>query len=134
MNRLFWHAFVCSPAEAGVPGQQYFAGTHLNPNSTWWAKSAPFFAYLNRCQFLLQQGRFVADACVYYGDHVPNFAQLHSDPAGLGAGYDYDVVTEEVVVSRLAVKDGRLVLPDGMSYRVLVLPGRLPSRCRCFER
>jgi alpha-L-rhamnosidase/F5/8 type C domain len=125
MNRLFWHAFVCSPADAGVPGQQYFAGTHLNPNTTWWAKSAPFFAYLNRCQFLLQQGRFVADACVYYGDHVPNFARLRaSDPARLGAGYDYDVVTEEVVVSRLDVKDGRLTLPDGMSYGVLVLPER----------
>jgi hypothetical protein len=27
-----------------------------------------------------------------------------------------------VLVTRLSVKDGRLVLPDGMSYRVLVLP------------
>jgi hypothetical protein len=39
-----WHAFVCSPAEMGVPGQQYFAGTHFNPNTTWWAKSAPFLS------------------------------------------------------------------------------------------
>jgi hypothetical protein len=59
MNRLVWHAFVCSPAEMGVPGQQYFAGTHFNPNTTWWNKSAPFLSYLNRCQFLLQQGLFV---------------------------------------------------------------------------
>ena len=32
MNLLVWHAFVCSPAEMGMPGQQYFAGTHFNPN------------------------------------------------------------------------------------------------------
>jgi hypothetical protein len=34
MNLLVWHAFVCSPAEIGIPGQQYFAGTHFNPNTT----------------------------------------------------------------------------------------------------
>jgi len=122
LNRLVWHAFVCSPAEAGIPGQQYFAGTHLNPNVTWWEKSPSFFLYLNRCQHLLQQGLFVADVCYYYGDHVPNFAQLRSrDPAKLGSGYDYDVITEEAVLERLTVKQGRLVLPDGMSYRMLVL-------------
>jgi hypothetical protein len=125
LNVLVWHAFVCSPAEMGLPGQQYFAGTHLNPNVTWWSKSAPFFGYLNRCQFLLQQGLFVADVAYYYGDHVPNFAQLkRSDPAHILPGYDYDVVTEEAILTRMSVRDGRLALPDGMSYRVLVLPDR----------
>jgi hypothetical protein len=125
MNLLVWHAFVCSPEEMGLPGQQYFAGTHFNPNTTWWAKSGPFLSYLNRAQFLLQQGLFVADACYYYGDHVPNFAQLkRSDPARVLPGYDYDVITEEAVLTRLTVREGRWVLPDGMSYRVLVLPDR----------
>lgn len=123
LNRLIWHAFVCSPESTGIPGQQYFAGTHLNPKVTWWEKSRPFFTYLNRCQWMLQQGRFHADALFYYGDHVPNFTQSRSkDPAKLGEGYDYDVITEDALLSRLSVKDGRLVLPDGMSYRLLVLP------------
>jgi hypothetical protein len=125
LNLLVWHAFVCSPQEAGMPGIQYFAGTHLNPNSTWWSRSGPFFDYINRCQWMLQQGLFVADAAYYYGDHVPNFTQLkRTDPARVLPGYDYDVVTEEVVLTRMTVRDGRLVLPDGMSYRVLVLPDR----------
>ncbi len=125
MNVLVWHAFVCSPAEMGVPGQQYFAGTHLNPNVTWWSRSAPFFAYINRCQWMLQQGRFVADVAYYYGDHVPNFAQLkRSDPARVLPGYDYDVITAEALLTRASVKDGRLTLPDGLSYRLLVLPDR----------
>jgi hypothetical protein len=125
LNLLVWHAFVCSPAEMGLPGQQYFAGTHFNPNTTWWSKSAPFLSYINRCQFLLQQGLFVADACYYYGDHVPNFAQLkRSDPARVLPGYDYDVATEEALLTRMSVRGGRIVLPDGMSYRVLVLPDR----------
>jgi hypothetical protein len=125
LNLLVWHAVVCSPAEMGLPGQQYFAGTHFNPNTTWWPKSGPFLSYINRCQFLLQQGRFAADVCYYYGDHVPNFTQLkRSDPAHVLPGYDYDVLTEEALLTRLSVRDGRLVLPDGMSYRVLVLPER----------
>jgi len=125
MNRLVWHAFVCSPDETGIPGQQYFAGTHLNPKVTWWNYSAPFFGYINRCQFMLQQGLFVADVAYYYGDHVPNFAQLKkSDPAKILPGYDYDVITEEALLTRASVRDGKIVLPDGMSYRVLVLPDR----------
>ena len=38
------------------------------------------------------------------------------------AGYNYDGCTPEVVLTRMTVKDGRIVLPDGMSYRLLVLP------------
>ncbi len=125
LNLLVWHAFVSSPAEMGMPGQQYFAGTHLNPNVTWWSKSKAFFDYLNRSQFLMQQGLFIADVAYYYGDHVPNFSQLkRSDPAGVLPGYDYDVVTEEVILTRMSVREGRIALPDGMSYRVLVLPDR----------
>ena len=124
LNRLYWHAFTCSPAETGLPGQEYFAGTHCNPKVTWWKYSGDFVKYLDRCQYLLQQGLFVADACYYYGDNVPNFAQLKSsDPARVLPRYDYDVINEEVLLTRLQVRDGRLVLPDGMSYRVLVLPG-----------
>jgi hypothetical protein len=125
VNVLVWHAFVCSPDETGIPGQQYFAGTHLNPKVTWWSRSAPFFSYIDRCQWMLQQGLFVADVAYYYGDHVPNFAQLKkSDPARVLPGYDYDVITEEALLTRASVINGRIVLPDGMSYRVLVLPDR----------
>ena len=64
----------------------------------------------------------MADVLYYNGDGAPNLvAPKHTDP-GLGAGYDYDVCNAEVLLTRLAVKDGRLVLPDGMNYRLLVLP------------
>jgi len=68
----------------------------------------------------------VADVAYYYGDHVPNFAQLRkSDPAGEGAGYDYDVVTAEVILNR---DEGAAAdvwcWPGGVSYRLLALPDR----------
>jgi hypothetical protein len=123
LNRLYFHTFTCSPPEMGLPGQEYFAGTHINPQVTWWNESAPFIDYLNRTQVIVQNGRFVADALYYYGDHVPNvFPHKHSDPAGVMPGFDYDVVNEEILL-QLKVKDGKIVVPAvGIEYRVLVLP------------
>ncbi|MCC5939226.1 MAG: hypothetical protein JJU34_18240 [Lunatimonas sp.] len=39
-------------------------------------------------------------------------------------GYEYDYVNEEVITTRLEAQDGRLMLPHGSSYRLLVLPDR----------
>ena len=123
LNLVFWHAFTCSPPEMGLPGQEYFAGTHFNPQITWAKQAHAFISYLDRSQFLLQRGKFVGDVCCYYGDHVPNFVRLKKDdPAKVLPEFDYDVCNEEVLLTRMSTKNGRIVLPDGMSYRVLALP------------
>jgi hypothetical protein len=73
---------------------------------------------------MLQQGLFVADVCYYYGDQGFNFVPAkHVDPS-LGYGYDYDVANAEVILTRMSVTDGRVTLPDGMTYELLVLPER----------
>jgi len=124
MNHVVWHTGAHQPPEAGRPGWVYGAGTHLNTNLVWWSKAKPFLDYLSRCSFLLQQGHFVADVCYYYGDQGYNFVPpKHVDPS-LGAGRDYDVANAEVVVNRMSVRDGRITLPDGMQYELLVLPDR----------
>ena len=123
LNLIYWHAFTCSPAEMGIPGQEYFAGTHFNPQITWADQAHAFISYIDRCQFLLQQGKFVADVCYYYGDQVPNVpGRKQNDPAKVLPTFDFDFLNEEVLLTRMSVKDGLLVLPDGMSYRLLVLP------------
>ena len=128
LNRITYHGFSHSPKEAGYPGRTYHAGVDMNPQVVWWSKARPFMDYLARSSHMLQQGLFVADVAYYYGDQAPNFWPMyHNVPEkplleGLGAGYDYDVVNSDVIVNRMAQKDGRIVLPDGMSYRVLVLP------------
>ena len=122
LNRVYFHTFTCSPAEQGIPGQEYFAGTHVNPRVTWWSKSAPFIDYMHRVQMLAQEGTFVADILYYYGDHVPNvYPFKHSDMPGAMFGFDYDV-TDENILMKLGVKDGDIVVPGGRKYKVLVLP------------
>ena len=72
---------------------------------------------------MLQQGQFVGDLAYYYGEGapatIPFWKKVRPEPP---AGYNYDYVNTEVLLTRMSVKDGRIVLPDGMSYRVLVLP------------
>lgn len=122
LNLVFFHTFTCSPKEMGIPGQEYFAGTHVNPQVTWWDLSQPFMDYMNRIQAVVQLGTFVADVLYYYGDHVPNIA-VHKGFNRPGAlpGYDFDVTNEEVLL-RLKVVDGTVEVPSGLSYRMLVLP------------
>jgi hypothetical protein len=123
INRFVFHTMTCTRPQDGQPGYEYGAGTHFNPNVTWWRQaSGPWLDYVNRCQALLQSGWFAADVLYYNGDWAPNLViPRHVDPA-LGKGYDYDVCNAEVLLTRLSVKAGRLVLPDGLSYRLLVLP------------
>lgn len=137
INRFVFHTLTGTRPQDGLPGYEYGAGTHFNPNVTWWQAGAkPWLDYVNRCQAILQSGRFVADVLYYNGDWAPNLVEpKHIDPS-LGQGYDYDVCNEEVLLTRLSVKDGSIVLPDGVSYRLLVLPDsqRMPVEVACKIR
>ena len=123
MNRLVWHEFTSSPASFGLPGNEYFAGTHLNPRVTWWNQGGDFFLYLNRSQFLLQQGHAVDDVLYFYGDEVPNFVRLkQDDPAHVLPGYDYDVTNEDALLHNLTLNSGRIENPAGNAYKVVMMP------------
>lgn len=122
VNRLFWTNSISSPPEFGLPGVVNFAANQLNPNITWWEQAGDFIQYINRTSFMLQQGLFVADVLYYYGDDVPNFVFLKEEYEELAFGYDWDKCSKDVILNRASTSGGRIVLPDGMSYRVLVLP------------
>jgi hypothetical protein len=123
LNRLYWHEFTSSPAKYGTPGQEYFAGTHLNPQVTWWNQAGPFLMALNRAQFLLQQGKPESDLLYFYGDQIPGFVRLRNDdPANVLPGYDYDVTDEDALLHRFVFDGSDLHTPEGIHYRALTLP------------
>lgn len=121
VNRIFWTNSISSPEEFGVPGVVNFAANQLNPNITWWEQAGDFVQYINRCSYMLQQGLFVADVLYYYGDDVPNFVFLKEEYPELNYGYNWDKCSKDIILERTSVSGGKLCLPDGMSYRVLVL-------------
>jgi len=75
---------------------------------------------------MLRKGKFVADVCCYVSDKNyvmwgrgekwnPNSTLVPVK------GFSYDLLSSEVLTERLSVKDSKLVLPDGMSYSMLVV-------------
>lgn len=146
LNQVVFHTFAHNPEIAGLPGFTYHAGEHINVNTTWWDMARPFMDYISRCSYILRQGQFVADACLYYGDQAPNLVpskridpnikQIFDDtqclhcgvkkPVNPGdmTGYDYDYMNAEIIIEDMKVENGRLLLPSGMSYRLMLLPDR----------
>ncbi len=129
LNRICYHGMMLSPSLTAKPGMVRKEGTHYNPQTTWWPQSGAFNLYLARCSWMLQQGRFVADALLYHGDNLDLFAGSKTPAEGLGKGYDYDYCTTEILQQATA-RDGRVVLPSGMRYRVLMLSARNPQASR----
>jgi alpha-L-rhamnosidase len=134
LNRICFHNFSHSPSLTAKPGYVYLPGTRYDPGITWWEQTPAFNAYLSRCSALLQAGRFVADAVIYQGDNIGRGEPMKKLYPTLGDGYDHDNCNEEVLLTRMRAKDGRLVLPDGMSYRVLVLPDNQPITLAALEK
>jgi hypothetical protein len=124
INRLIFHQYTHQPWLERAPGLTLGPfGVHYDRTETWWEQARAWHQYLARCQFLLQQGLFVADICYLTDEGAytspPTPDQLQPRPP---AGHDYDLATAETVLTRMSVKDGRLQLPDGMNYGLLVLP------------
>ncbi|MHB8520343.1 MAG: glycosyl hydrolase [Limisphaerales bacterium] len=119
VNRFVFHRYAMQPwTQDYRPGMTMGPwGLHYERTQTWWDWTPAWHEYLARCQFLLREGLFVADVCYLQPEAAPQGSQSHNPK-----GYDYDNCSAEVVLTRMTVKDGRLVLPDGMSYHLLVLP------------
>jgi hypothetical protein len=127
INRFVFHRYALQPWRDYAPGMAMGPwGLHYERTQTWWEQSAAWHEYLARCQFLLRQGLFVADILYLQPEGSPRrfsptvpgrFGNTPERPR-----YNFDGCTPEVLLTRLKVRAGKLVLPDGMSYRLLVLP------------
>ncbi|MCC7085856.1 MAG: hypothetical protein IT427_12715 [Pirellulales bacterium] len=120
INRFVFHRYAAQPWTHVAPGMSMGPfGVHYERTQTWWEQSKAWHDYLTRCQYLLRQGLFVADLLYLQPEGAP---RRFSVPPENPKGYCFDGCTREVLLTRAAVKDARIVLPDGMSYRALVLP------------
>lgn len=120
INDILLHVYISQPADSPLPGPNAPFGTEFNRNNIWFNHARAFFDYMRRCMFMLQQGKPVIDVAYFIGEDVPVMTGIRKPE--LPDGYDFDWINAEVIEKYLTVKNHRLVLPDGMSYRILVLP------------
>ena len=119
INQFVLHVYIHQPDERR-PGINAAFGTEFNRHNTWFGYAKPWIDYQRRCSVMLQAGVPVADVAYFITEDTPKMTGL-CKPA-LPAGHDYDYINADVIENRLAVRNGRFVLPDGTSYRLLVLP------------
>ncbi|MHB8902510.1 MAG: glycosyl hydrolase, partial [Thermoguttaceae bacterium] len=131
INHFVLHVYIQQPWQDRRPGVNAWFGTEFNRHNTWFEESRIWIDYLRRCCFMLQQGTRVADVAYFIGEDTPKMTGLR-DPE-LPGGCDFDYVNAEVLLQKASAKDGRLVLPHGTSYRLLVLPEQETMRPEVLE-
>lgn len=121
INQLLFHRWAHQPNPKALPGMTKGPwGLNLETSNTWVPQAKPWIEYLSRSQYMLRQGIPVADLLYFVGEDSPNRAEYFRPQ--LPAGYQYDLVNAEVLLTRAKVKDGRILLANGASYRLLVIP------------
>lgn len=120
INNTLLHVCISQPYEEKNPGVNAWFGNEFDRKNTWFSQLDLFTQYLKRTNFMLQQGLNVADAAYFIGEDAPKMTGATNPP--LPIGYQFDYINAEVILRDMQVKGGKLTLPHGTQYRVLVLP------------
>ncbi len=120
INHFVVHLYIHQPDDVRVPGMNAWFSTEFNRHNTWFGQANYYFDYLRRCQHMLQLGKYTADVCYFIGENAPIMTGGRTPE--IPDGFSYDYINAEVILNRLTIKDGKFMLPDGMTYSVMVLP------------
>ena len=134
VNRIVYHRYAHQPwtEPTRYPGMTMGPhGTHFERTLTWWEQSAAWLAYQSRCQWMLQEGTFVADALCYCGEDAPHcgwtyplehWHEYETAKPPVPDGYAFDCCALDALEAA-KVDNGQIVVPGGVRYAVLGLPG-----------
>ena len=122
LNRFVIHTSPHQPVDDKVPGLGLGKwGQWFDRHQTWADQAKAWTDYLSRTCDLLQQGRFVADIAYYYGeDNNTTGLFLKKGPA-IAYGYNYDYFNPTVLLELAKAENGKITVPTGMTYSVLML-------------
>ena len=121
VNHVVLHVCIQQPSDEKIPGINAPWGTEFNRHNTWFEDGGrAWINYERRCCWMLQQGWRAVDVAYFIGEDAPKMTGVRNPV--LPPGRDFDYINAEVIEKNLSVKDEKLMLPHGVSYRVLVLP------------
>jgi len=128
INRFVYHTFqnqfLPDSLKPGATMGPY--GVHWDRGQTWWPMVRTYHDYVTRSQFLLQQGRTVADVLYLTPEgspqvFVPPASAILGDTIGDRRGYNFDGCSPNQLMAA-TVENHMLAFPSGARYRLLVLP------------
>lgn len=122
VTHLVFHTYTHNPRTDFLPPGSSFGhtiGTPFLRGQTWWGAMRDFTDYFARCGEMLESGLPSSDVLWFLGDEV---GHKPSEISPLPDGFHYDYCNPDALLTRVSAKDGRVVLPDGVSYSVLWIP------------
>jgi hypothetical protein len=130
INRFFYHTFAHKPYDdryrPGMTMGPY--GVHWDRGQSWWQMVNGYHKYISRCQFILSQGKPVADILYLTPEGAPHvFRPPSTALEGTSVmpdkkGYAFDGCSPGYLIKNASVNNGMITFPGGASYRILVLP------------
>lgn len=120
INNTVLHLYIQQPSEERLPGSNAWFGTEFDRNNIWFKDIDLYTTYIKRCNYMMRQGWFHADVAYFIGEDAPRMVGLQ-EPA-LPEGYQFEHINAEVIIRDLTFEDGKLRLPHGVTFSVLVLP------------
>ncbi len=121
LNRFVIHTSVHQPLDDKMPGFSLGPfGQYFTRQETWGEQARPWIDYLARSCHLLQQGQFVADALVFYGENT-NLTWRFREKLPEIKGYEFDFVNATALLNVVKFENGKITTPGGGAYSVLVL-------------
>ena len=99
-----------------VAGREYA----INRSNPFWQQMKPVWLQTARSMVMLRQGKAAPDVLIFLGDDVPVKTITSRLPDGI-EGLDWDVCTGDALTHRLKAENGRIVTPDGVSYKALLI-------------
>ena len=130
INRFIYHTFAHQALPDSLrPGMTMGPyGVHWDRNQTWWYLSRAYHDYVARGQFMLQQGRAVADVLYLTPEGAPHVFRAPESAVEFDnpmtpdrKGYNFDACPPSLLYTA-TVNEGNLAFPSGASYRLLALP------------
>ena len=121
VSHLVFHTYTHNPdPDKYCPGTTFGGsiGTPFLRKQTWWKHMPEFTSYLARCTYMLERGLPVSSVLWFLGDEIQQKPdQLQDFPAG----YRFDYCNTDALMTRINLRDGKWVTPDGIEYDVMYL-------------
>jgi hypothetical protein len=120
INQMVLHSYVHQPFEKKPGVTLGVFGQSFNRHNPWWDFASQWFTYHARVQNILQQGVPVADILYFVGNRFYDNSET-ADNYKVPDGYRIQKCNLDILMNHCRVKNGKLLLDNGMSYEMLLL-------------
>jgi hypothetical protein len=147
MYHTYQHQVLSDDLKPGMTMGPY--GVHHDRSQTWWPMADGYHKYISRCQYILQQGKTVADILYLTPEGAPHVFRAPASALTKGIlpdktliftdkeeilpgeskdaflpdrkGYNFDGCSPSQLM-KASFADGKIIFPSGAAYSILVLP------------